>query len=74
MPTNSLTSNLKSLEIDIQVLEKLNKNNIIEVKDLWTLKRKDLKNIGLTDSEIKHITIKLQLHSIDLNKKIYHKN
>lgn len=74
MTTNSLTSNLKSLEIDSKVLEKLNQSNIIAVKDLWLLKRKDLKNIGLTDSEIKHITIKLQLHSIDLNKKIYHKN
>lgn len=46
----------------------------VHVKDLWNLIRKNLKDLGLTDNEIKHITIKLQLHSIDLNKKIYHKN
>lgn len=69
-----LTSTLDSLEIDSSIIQKLNQNNICNVKDLWNLNRKKLKDIGLTDSEIKHITIKLQLHSIDLNKKIYHKN
>ena len=29
---------------------------------------------NLTDGEIKHIIIKLQLLSIDLNKKVYNKN
>ena len=72
--TPSFKSSLKSLEIDPEIINKLNQHHINSVKDLWNLKRKNLKEIGLTDNEIKHITIKLQLHSIDLNKKIYHKN
>ncbi|MBQ8681412.1 MAG: hypothetical protein IJ509_00665 [Bacilli bacterium] len=74
MTNNALTSSLKTLEIDTTIINKLNQNNIFAVKDLWKMKRKNLKEIGLTDTEIKHITIKLQLHSIDLNQKIYHKN
>lgn len=70
----SLNNSIQKLELDKQIIQKLNKNNIIEIKDLWQLKRKNLKEIGLNDAEIKHITIKLQLQSIDLNKKIYHKN
>lgn len=69
-----LTSPIETLEIDTNIISKLHQNNIYNVKDLWNLKRKNLKELGLTDSEIKHITIKLQLNSIDLNKKIYHKN
>ena len=69
-----LNSSLESLEIDHDIIKKLNQHNIIEVKDLWNLKRQNLKDLGLTDTEIKHITIKLQLHSIDLNKKVYNRN
>ena len=69
-----LTDNLETLGIDNNIISKLKKNNIYKKKDLWNLKRKDLKELGLTDLEIKHITIKLQLNSIDLNKKIYNKN
>lgn len=69
-----LTDNLETLGIDNNIISKLNKNNIYKIKDLWNLKRKDLKELGLTDLAIKHITIKLQLNSIDLNKKIYNKN
>ena len=74
MTKKALNASLDTLEIDADIIKKLNQNNIFEVKDLWNLKRKNLKELGLTDPEIKHITIKLQLHSIDLNKKIYHKN
>ena len=69
-----LTAPIETLEIDTNIISKLHQNNIYNVKDLWNLKRKNLKELGLTDSKIKHITIKLQLNSIDLNKKIYHKN
>lgn len=69
-----LTAPIETLEIDTNIISKLHQNNIYNIKDLWNLKRKNLKELGLTDSEIKHITIKLQLNSIDLNKKIYHKN
>lgn len=72
--TKHLTAPIETLEIDTNIISKLHQNNIYNVKDLWNLKRKNLKELGLTDSKIKHITIKLQLNSIDLNKKIYHKN
>lgn len=71
MSNSYLNISLSKLEIDKNIIEKLNKNNIYEIKELCSLKRKDLKELGLTDQEIKHITIKLQLHSIDLNNKIY---
>lgn len=70
----SLDSKLQNLKIDNDIITKLNKEGIFEVKDLWQYNRKKLKELGLTDPEIKHITIKLQLNSIDLNKKVYHKN
>lgn len=74
MSDQPLTSSLDSLEINSSIIKKLNQYNIIKVKDLWNINRKKLKSFGLNDNEIKHITIKLQLHSIDLNKKIYNKN
>ena len=74
MTNRTLEDQLIVLEIDPSIIRKLNQNQIYQIKDLWHLKRKNLKELGLNDSEIKHITIKLQLHSIDLNKKIYHRN
>ncbi len=56
--SSSLTKKLKSLDLNI-------------INDIWILKRKDLKEKGLTDSEIKSIIISLQLEGLDLNKKIY---
>lgn len=73
---NDLTSTkpITNLGINNEIIAKLTIHNIITIKDLWQLKRNDLKKIGLTDNEIKHVIIKLQLHSIDLNKKTYSKN
>ena len=62
---------IEELDISTKLAEKLKSNNLIYVKDIWMLKRKDLKNIQLSDSEINQIIIKLQLHGCDLNKKIY---
>ena len=62
---------IEELDINTKLAEKLKSNNLIFVKDIWMLKRKDLKNIQLSDSEINQIIIKLQLHGCDLNKKIY---
>ena len=67
----TLESSITNLISETNITKKLLNNNILKIKDLWILKRKDLKQIGLNDQEIKYITIKLQLHSIDLNKKIY---
>lgn len=72
--TNTINKPIKILDIDNITIKKLEENNINFIKDLWQLKRKDLKELGLNDQEIKQISIKLQLHSIDLNKKIYNKN
>ncbi len=44
------------------------------MQKLYYKKFNQRKELGLSDQEIKHITIKLQLHSIDLNNKIYTKN
>ena len=62
---------IEELDINSKLTEKLKGNNLMYVKDIWMLKRKDLKNIQLSDSEINQIIIKLQLHGCDLNKKIY---
>jgi len=58
-------------DLDCVILKKLNTNNIYTVGDLWNLKRKDLKSFNLNDNEIKQVIIKMQLHGIDLNRRIY---
>lgn len=70
----SSTKSLTNLEISNEIIKKLTNYNITTVNDLWQLKRNDLKQIGLTDKEVTHIIIKLQLHSMDLNRKTYNKN
>lgn len=62
---------VKCLDVDNNVISILNNNDIYKVKDLWKLKRKDLKNINLSDKEINYIRIKLQLNGIDFGEKIY---
>lgn len=59
------------LDLDKQIVEILNKNEIVTIENLWVLNRKKLKEIGLKDNEIKQITIKLQLLGLDLNKRVY---
>jgi 5-bromo-4-chloroindolyl phosphate hydrolysis protein len=54
-----------------KIVDKLLNNNINVIKDIWILKRSDLKKIGLTDTEINQIIVKLQLNGLDLNKKEY---
>ena len=59
------------LDLDPKVNKILKGNNINTIGDLWILNKKKLKEIGLVDSDIKFISIKLQLLGLDLNKKIY---
>ena len=66
-----LEKGIEELSLDTKALKLLKENNIITVEDLWTKKRKDLKELSFTDSEITNIAIKLQLYCLDLNKKIY---
>lgn len=66
-----LNMDIKCLDVDNNVISILNNNDIHKVKDLWKLKRQDLKNINLSDKEINYIRIKLQLNGIDFVEKIY---
>ncbi len=67
----STSEDINKLNIDKKLIKKLNNQNINIINDIWILKRKDLKELGFTDQEIKSIIISLQLEGLDLNKKIY---
>ena len=66
-----LKKNIENLYLYNTVINKLKGHNIFIVEDLWRMNRKELKQIGFTNSEISQIIIKLQLNGLDLNKKIY---
>ena len=66
-----LDNPIEDLVLKDSITKVLKSNNINSIKDLWYLKRKDLKSFNLNDSEINQIIIKLQLKGIDLNKKVY---
>lgn len=68
---SSVNDNIDKLNLSSKITNKLKENNINIINDLWILKRKQLKELGFTDIEIKSIIISLQLQGIDLNKKIY---
>lgn len=63
---------IDNLNIDSSIVDILNKNNIMFIKDLWKLNRKDLKNLKLSDNQVNQIIIKMQLNGIDLSNKTYH--
>lgn len=67
----STEDKIDKMNISLKIINKLKENDIYEIKDVWVLKRKQLKELGLTDKEIKSIIIALQLEGLDLNKKIY---
>ena len=67
----STTEEITKLNLTSTIIKKLKENNINIINDLCILKRKQLKDLGLTDKEIKSIVISLQLEGLDLNKKIY---
>ena len=62
---------ISSLNLDKNIEKKLVDNNINIIEDLWLKKRKELKENGFSDKEIKSIIISLQLQGLDLNKKKY---
>lgn len=66
-----IENNIEDMSLSKKITEKLKSNGVNTVKDLWILKRGDLKKLSLTDSEINQIIIKLQLNGLDLNKKEY---
>ena len=62
---------IEKLDIKTSTIDKLKLHNILTIKDIWYLKRKNLKDFSLNDNEINQIIIQFQLNGIDLNKKIY---
>lgn len=67
----SIKDNISKLNVSSSIIDKLKSNNLNTINDIWNLKRKDLKEYGFSDYEIKEIIISLQLNGLDLNKKIY---
>lgn len=68
---NSLEDKIENLNLSKNINKILKENNIVYIKDLWNLTRKQLKTFKLKDNEIKDIIISLQLQGLDLNKRIY---
>lgn len=66
-----LKCKINILELPDTLINKLEKNNLCFIEDVWKLKRIELRNIDFTNDEINIITIQLQLLGLDLNKKIY---
>ena len=62
---------LEDIKLTNDILNKMNKNNIRSIEDVWILKRTDLKQMGFSNEEINLIIIELELLGLDLNKKIY---
>ena len=64
-------SNIDILDLDNEIIKIFKDNQIYTVGQVWTQTRKSLKGLGLKDSDIIQVIIKLQLLGLDLNKKIY---
>lgn len=62
---------IEELNLESKLTDKLKEKNILTIRDVWLLKRKDLKEKDFNDNEIKSIIIALELQGLDLNKKIY---
>ena len=62
---------IAKLGIDGDIIDIFKDKNIFTINDLWSLKRKDLKDMDFTSEQINHIIIKMQLNGIDLNRKKY---
>jgi len=66
-----LDMNINNSNFKKSIIEKSNINNLLTIRDIWILKRSELKELGFNDLEIKEIIIKLQLKGYDLNRKKY---
>ena len=66
-----LEKNIEDLGLESKITTVLKANKVEKIEDIWTKKRKEVKEYGFSDSEIMQITIKLQLYGLDLNKKVY---
>lgn len=71
MKKDVFTKRIETTNINTKIVKVLNDYNIQTIYDLWNLSRKDLKKMGLNDSDIYMVIVQLQLMGLDLNKKIY---
>jgi hypothetical protein len=71
MKNKILNSDISILGLDDSLQDKLRINELNMVNEVWSLDRKELKSLQLSDSEINQIIIKLQLNGVDLNKRVY---
>ena len=67
--TKTIDKEVSLLKVDTEIIEFLKNNNINYIKDLCSLKRQELKKIGLKDRQIKQLIIQLELLGLGLNKK-----
>lgn len=67
------TDDIKILNISNEIEMLLKSNKLSKIKDICMLKRKDFKNLGLKDTDINHIIIKMQLNGFDLGKNGFEK-
>lgn len=73
MDTLYNTDDIKILNITNEIENLLKSNKLSKIKDICNLKRKDFKNLGLKDTDINHIIIKMQLNGFDLGKNGFEK-
>lgn len=66
-----INEDLSVLELESDIDNKLRENNIVKINDLWCKTKKELKDLGFMDKDIKYLSIRLQLIGLDLNKKVY---
>ena len=66
-----LNQDIKLLNLNNTIIQKLSSINICKIEDLWKCTRKYLKESNFTNNDITEIKIKLQLLGLDLNKKVY---
>ncbi len=69
MSNKYLDCDISELKLNKTIVEKLKENQILKIQDLWIKNRTYLKSIGLSDSQIKDVIIKLELIGLDLNKR-----
>ena len=66
-----LKDKIETLGLEKEIVADLHRLNIYTVGELWECQKKTLKENGFSTSEITQIKVKLQLESLDLNKKKY---
>lgn len=64
-------NNIDNLNLSIELKNKLKEKHVVKIEDLWSLKRKDLKQLNFSNDDINNIIIQLQLLGLDLSKKSY---